>query len=192
MPSKDTSSPELILPVESDQFWNKVFKERSSASSTVVDNVQPQQPQQDISVTTTTTASTTTASTDIDSLADPVKQHEYVDNNVRSTEGIDYDQLRNDALELVNLRKELESQKRMSEFRKVGKERYPYFAKKFPHFFDSIRTVEKNRLNEFLNVMHMMLDKLNQVKRNVLSHTEMRTEVFEKDLAHKYYQRGRH
>lgn len=173
---------EIIVPIEQDKFWDGIFQQKRNS---IVPPAHPTTPSAPLNPDELALDSNDS----IQSLADPRKQHEYIDEKMRSTEGIDYDQLRRDALDLVNLRKTLEEQKRMSEFRHLGKERYPQFAKKFPHFFDSIRTVEKNRLNEFLNVMHMMLDKLNQVKENMLTHTEMRTQIFEKDLAHRYYKR---
>jgi hypothetical protein len=118
--------------------------------------------------------------------ADPQKQHEMID-SLRSTDGIDYELLRKEAILLVDLRKEMEKKGKMSLFRKVGRETYPQFVSKFPKFFDAIRTVETSRLNEFLNVMHMMLTNLSLVKNNTMSHTEMRNRVFEQDLARKYY-----
>ena len=38
--------------------------------------------------------------------------------------------------------------------------------------------------------MHMMLSKISDVKNNVLTHTEMRNQVFENDLAGRYYKRA--
>lgn len=125
-------------------------------------------------------------STNINDFADPRKQHEMID-ALRSTDGIDYEKVRQDAIHLVNLRKELQKNRRIADYRKVGKERYPDFAKKFPAFFDSIRKVELDRLDEFIGVMHMMLTKMSQVKNKVLTHTEMRNQVFEQDLAHRYF-----
>jgi len=135
-----------------------------------------------------TSTNTTTETVDPCTLQDPQKQHEFLD-SLRSTDGIDYEKLRKEATQLVQLRLELESKKRRADYRKIGKERYPDFAKKFPQFFDAIRTVEKHRLNEFLGVMHNMLDKLVQVKKKILTHTDMRTELFERELASRYYQR---
>lgn len=168
------------LPVkESDAFWDKVINDRNSKKSD--------------STSTSSSSSTTrphdpntTDTIDPEIMADPKKQHEFLD-SFRSTDGIDYEQLRREATELVELRKSLEAKKKISEYRKIGKERYPNFAKKFPQFFESIRTCESNRLKEFLNVMHLMLSKLTLVKNNAMTHTEMRNEVFEKNLAHKYY-----
>jgi hypothetical protein len=125
----------------------------------------------------------------LEQMADPQKQHEMVD-ALRTTEGIDYEKVREDATSLVALRKELQKTRKIADYRKIGKQKFPEFAKKFPNFFDSIRTVELNRLDEFTSVMHMMLTKMSDVKNNVLTHTEMRTQVFEKDLADRYYSRN--
>lgn len=74
----------------------------------------------------------------------------------------------------------------MKDFERVGSEMYPKFYQKFPKFFDSIRTVEMDRLEEVVEIMHMILEKMDAVKRGEMTHTEMRTLVFEKDLAQKY------
>lgn|SRR6478609_405570 len=137
----------------------------------------------------TNTPNTSNDRDTLEQMADPKKQHEIVDSH-RSTDGIDYEKVRRDAIALVALRKELQRNRRIADYRKVGKERCPEFAKKFPAFFDSIRTVELERLDEFEGVMHMMLSKISDVKNNVLTHTEMRNQVFENDLAGRYYKRA--
>jgi hypothetical protein len=121
-------------------------------------------------------------SSNIDDIANPKRQHEIVDSS-RSTDGIDYKKVKEEADALVKLRIELQNKKRIADYRRIGKKRYPEFVKKFPAFFDSIRTVESDRLTEFTQVMHMMLNKMCQVKDNMISHTEMRNQVFEENLA---------
>jgi hypothetical protein len=125
----------------------------------------------------------------LNEISDPQKQHEIIDAH-RSTDGIDYEQVRKDAVALIDLRKQLQRKKRIADYRKIAKEKYPDFIKKFPNFFDSIRTVEIERLNEFTSVMHMMLSKMSDVKNDILTHTEMRNQIFENDLAERYYKRN--
>lgn len=202
--------PELVIPVEDDDFWNNLFSQRQAVSNL---GIPPQKPDELVPISKENDAyivadgddegaNPEVASTETgghapgdqpkqltaEELSDPQKQHEIID-SFRSTDGIDYEQLRQEATQLVALRRELERAGRKALFRKIGKEKYPNFAGRFPKFFDSIRLCETHRLNEFLNVMHMMLTKLSQVKNNVITHTEMRNEVFEKDLAHRYYKR---
>jgi len=186
---RSKAKSELIIPNE-DAIWNDIVSARSRSSGTPavspidmsssseinekhVDEKDTDEKQQQYS---------------LDDVADPYKQHEIVD-SCRSTDGIDYTKVRLEATQLIALRLELERKHKMGDFRKMGKEKFPYFANKFPQFFESIRTCETHRLDEFSGVMNMMLSKLDQVKNNVMTHTEMRNQVFEKNLAGMYYKR---
>jgi len=120
-----------------------------------------------------------------EAIASAEEQHKIVDNG-RSTEGIDYLQLKQEADNLVTLRINLEREGRLSDYNSVGGTMYPDFCRKFPKFFENIKTVEFSRLNEVIEIMHMILDKLNRVKNGEMTHTEMRTQVFEKDLAERF------
>ena len=177
-----SSRPELVIPVQDaeESFWKNIIKSKEEPTPTAPAAPNPYaMPTPDAN-----------GNFDPESFQDPVKQHEMVD-SIRSTDNIDYNQVRMEANGLVELRKELEKKKRMSDFRKIGKERYPFFVGKFPRFFDSIRTCEYHRLNEFVGVMEMLLTQLCKVKDSAMTHTEMRNQVFEKDLAAKYYRRKR-
>lgn len=207
MPTR--KKPELVIPVNDDHIWGSLFSERramlglppakdvdhgvdhdvrldeENAYVADGDDGDDGDPGSDDPRQSTESPLRTLTQ---EELADPRKQHEVID-SFRSTDGIDYETLRQQATQLVALRIELERAGRKAMFRKLGKERYPQFATKFPKFFDAIRLCETHRLNEFLNVMHMMLTKLSHVKNNVMTHTEMRNEVFEKNLANMYYKR---
>lgn len=198
--------PELVIPVNDEDFWGNIFSERHAISNL---GLPPTNPDVDLDeenayITGSNEDDIADVATDVaevdvvaesapkgltqEELSNPQKQHEIID-SFRSTDGIDYEVLRQEATQLVGLRTELERAGRKAMFRKLGRERYPHFATRFPKFFDSIRLCETDRLNEFLNVMHMMLTKLSQVKNSVITHTEMRNEVFEKNLAQKYYKK---
>ena len=117
--------------------------------------------------------------------ADLQKQHEFVD-TLRSTNGIDYEKVQNEAQKLLQLRLTLQKQNRLSEYDTIGSKLYPNFAVRFPHFFKSIKTVESDRIEEAVSVMMTMFQNLVKVQNGELSHTAMREQFFEQDLASRY------
>jgi hypothetical protein len=119
------------------------------------------------------------------------QQHEYVDVNLRSTEDVDYYMtMRKNASLLLTLKKELEDRDRLDDFDMVGRRVCPMFAEKYPQFFNYIKKCEKHRVNEFRNVMEQMFTNLCQVAQGAQTHTEMREQFFEQDLARRYYTHG--
>lgn len=112
------------------------------------------------------------------------KQHELVDTQIRSTDGIDYAKVRLEAEDLISRRKQGTP---TSELRRFGRSSYPYFANKFPHFFQAIvQDCEIHRLDEFSKVMHTLLDGLERVQAGNLSQSELRKGLFETQLANRY------
>ena len=120
-----------------------------------------------------------------EAIASAEEQHKVVD-SYRSTDGIDYMQLRDEADALVVLRVNLQRENRLCDYDRIGGGMYPEFKRKFPNFFSSIKTVDMDRLEETVNIMHLILDKLDKVKSGEMTHTEMREQVFEKDLAERF------
>lgn len=131
------------------------------------------------------TETTSTPAPDMASLKD---QHEYVDKNMRTTADVaHYKEMRKSASLLLTLKRELDGRDRLDDFDKVGKRVAPVFSEKYPQFFDYIKKCERHRLEEFRGVMFMMFDNLEKVAEGKMNHTEMREQVFEKNLAQKYY-----
>ena len=130
-----------------------------------------------------------TMNNDAETIADAKNQHAQLD-NLRSTDGIDYVQVKHQASELLKLRRRLLKADKMTLYDELGTRLYPEFASKFPQFFLNIKTCEKERLGEMEEIMHMLLDKLDSVKKGEMSHTEMREEIFEKKLAEKYLKKN--
>lgn len=120
-----------------------------------------------------------------DDFADLNKQHEFID-NLRSTNGIDYDSIQKQAEKLVDLRIKLENEGKLSQYDAIGNKLYPDFSRKFPNFFKSIKNVEKNRLDESKEIMYMILHNLSKVKNGEMTHTQMRNHVFENNLASRF------
>ncbi len=121
---------------------------------------------------------------DAESLASLERQHEVMDTEVRSTDGIDYIQVKREADELINLRK---SGMSSSDLSARATQDYAYFSNKFPQFVKSIvKDCEVRRLDEFTQVMHKLLDGLDNVQKGCLSQTALRQSLFERELANKY------
>ncbi len=121
---------------------------------------------------------------DAESLASLERQHEVMDNDVRSTEGINYVQVKREAGELIALRNSGMSSK---DLQMRAEREYPYFCSKFPQFLKSIvKDCEVRRLDEFTKVMHKLLDGLENVQKGRLSQTALRQSLFETELANKY------
>lgn len=119
-----------------------------------------------------------------ESIANAEEQHRQVD-SFRSADA-DFDSLKAQANQLVLLRLELTRAKNLDDFERRGSEMYPEFSSKYPTFFKSLKTIPLARLEESIGVMHRMLNDLEKVKRGEMTHTEMRTQLFEKELAEKY------
>lgn len=121
---------------------------------------------------------------DAETVASLEKQHEMVDTQMRSTDGIDYAKVRQEAEELLTKRRQ---GIKTAELQTVAARDYPYFSTKFPQFTKSItKDCSLSRLSEFTKVMHSLLDGLEKVQRGELSQTALRESLFEKELATRY------
>lgn len=121
---------------------------------------------------------------DAETLASLEKQHEVVDTQLRSTDGMDYARIRREATELIEKRK---SGMSSVQLKALAIKDYHYFATKFPQFTQAIvKDCEVRRLDEFVEVMHKLLDGLEKVQNGRLSQTELRQTLFETELANKY------
>jgi hypothetical protein len=124
---------------------------------------------------------------DAETLADLERQHEVVDTQIRSTDGVDYNQVRSAARDLIHKRKGGMSSGKLQTFATTH---YPYFCSKFPQFLKAIvRDCEVKRLDEFARVMHSLLDGLEKVQKGDLSQSELRKDIFETRLANRYLRR---
>ncbi|RKO87255.1 hypothetical protein BDK51DRAFT_28299 [Blyttiomyces helicus] len=101
----------------------------------------------------------------------------------RSTDGIDYTEVKKEAEMLISLRKSLEREGKIEDFKVIGESRFPNFKNKFSNFFEIIRTFELSRLDEFMHVMEIMFHELSRVQKGEVTHTEMRESLFEDKLA---------
>ncbi|RKO94850.1 hypothetical protein BDK51DRAFT_34356 [Blyttiomyces helicus] len=121
-------------------------------------------------------------SQDLENVINLNEQNKLMDER-RSTDGIDYSEIEKEAEMLITLRKDLERQGKMDNFKMIGESLFPNFKKKFGNFFEIIRTFELSRLDEFMHIMEVMFHELKRVQKGEVTHTEMRESLFEDKLA---------
>ena len=105
-------------------------------------------------------------------------QHKWVDETLRSTNNIDYEEIRQEASEMLKVR---------SNGDRDSFEKFVLLKSKFVCMFDAIKNCDTSRLKEFEEIMNNMLDKLVQVQKGNVNFTDVRTKIFEEDLAHRYF-----
>ena len=105
-------------------------------------------------------------------------QHEYVDNNIRSTNNIDYEKIR------IEGKKLLYNRRNNINYENINKN-----LKGFKNIYESIITCESTRLDEFEEIMDKMLNRLIDVQNGNDNLANVRNDIFEKDLAERYYKK---
>lgn len=126
-----------------------------------------------------------TIGNDRETLASLERQHEVMDTQVRSTDGIDYPKVKKQAEELIAKRKEGIP---TGELTALAKRDYAYFSTKFPQFLKSIvKDCEVDRLDEFRRVMDTLLSGLENVQKGTLTQSDLRKTIFEGALATQYF-----
>lgn len=82
---------------------------------------------------------------------------------------------------------ELRRSTRGAEFERIAQEKYPDFIKKYPLFFAAIEKEDVNRIDESLEVMDKLLNRLESVQQGKMNHEQLHNSLFETELARKYH-----
>lgn len=105
------------------------------------------------------------------------QQHDYVDNNIRSTNNIDYDVIKKDCLSILEKRKHGEH---------ISDVSFPLLIKKCPKLYETLKTCPKRSIDEFTEILDLMIKKLIDVQSGKDTMSNVRNDIFEVNLANKY------